>query len=101
MLGESKLRQVLLGGEAADPEEMAAGLDAWSAYLYAIDFNALHPLYAVLMFNAAFLGPDMVRNWDKIANLVTGKKPAYRDPIMRPVAVPPPAEKEIKGERLG
>lgn len=117
MLGESKLRQLVLDGEPADKQEMDAGIEAWAGFFYSIGFNALHPAYALIIFNASFLGPDLIKQREKIFNFFNkrkGPKPSvdkttveYRQAgpgVVAEVKVTEqsgnPPIREVKGERV-
>lgn len=78
MMGEGKLREFVLGGDPADKEEMAAGIEAWAGVLYAYGFNPLHPLFAFYVFQATFLGPDLIKNREKILSAFKKKVPGAK-----------------------
>lgn len=95
---EAKVRSVFLDGEPIDEQELDAGIEAWAVYLYAVDFNALHPLYPLLIWNAAFLGPDLIKNGEKIAVSLGLKKKSVVAIVRGTASVSD--FKEVKGERV-
>lgn len=92
---EAKLRSVFLDGEPIDAQELDAGVEAWAVYLYAVDFNALHPLYPLLIWNAAFLGPDLIKNAEKIAAMMGLKKKSVESVVRGTADL-----REVKGMRV-